>query len=442
MRRLRFRGGVVVALTIAMMSLGIAVPLAGASSGAGKITTIKYGSGGSAELPVNPPKPKGGNGGATAQGVTATSINIGDIMSISGPDPGVFSDVNNSAQAYANYVNSLGGVYGRKINLSVGDDAYDVVKDQAVCAKLIPQSFALVASYGFADSGCEPQVKSSGIPWLSSIVFDQALYGLPNVIAPNPDAYSNLEQALEIAAHKGTPIKKVWLCEIQAPGIAAQAAPEEAVWKSLGVQVLDLAPLPADATNYTAEVVQAKEAGADAVDCFSTPTQIDATIALEMAQQNWDPPIKRGYAVYSPDFIKLAGAAGKGWTTSVAVPYLNQKEFTSTPGGKLYSKWYKKVTGKAAPFEEAGSSGWVEMDEFVQALVRTGPDLTWAKFLKTIKTTKSFANFTADGVNPPYSVWPTTSGRCLAVVEDTGSALVQQSPKAGDLACGGKLLSG
>lgn len=442
MKRLHLRSCVVGAVTVAMVSLGAAIPLAGASSGGAKLTTIKYGTGGSPELPVNPAKPKSGNGGATAQGVTATSINIGDVMSISGPTPGVFNDVTESAQAYVDYVNSLGGVYGRKLSLSVGDDAYDVTKDQAVCAKLIPQSFALVASYGFADAGCYPQVKSSGIPWISQIVFDPQLYGLPNVIAPNPVAYSNLEQEVEIAAHKGTPIKKVWLCEIQAPGIAAQAAPETAVWESLGVQVLNLAPLPADATNYTAEVVQAKEDGADAVDCFSTPSQIDATVALEMAQQNWNPPIKRGYAIYSPTFVKLAGEAGKGWTTSVGVPYLNQKEFTSTPGGKLYSKWFKKVTGQQAPFEDAGSSGWTEMDLFVQALVRTGPDLTWSKLLKTIKTTKAFNNFSADGVTPPYKVWPTSNGSCLAVVEDNGTALVQEAPKAGYLDCGGKLLSG
>lgn len=427
------------ALAIAT-TLVAAVPVASIPASKEKITLIKAGTIGTPALKVNPPAPKGGNGGATAPGVTATSINIGQVMSLSGPNPGVFQEVVTDAQAYANYVNSLGGVYGRKINITVGDDAYDVVKDQAVCAKLIPQSFAIVASFAFGETGCYPQLKSSGIPWVSNILYDARMYSLPNVVAPKPNSYSNLEQILEIDQHKGTPIKKVWLCEIQAPGIAAQAAPEAAVWESLGVQVLNLAPLPANATDYTAEVVQAKEAGADAVDCFSTPTQIDATIAQEMAQQGWDPPIKRGYAVYDPNFVKLAGPAGKGWTTSLTTPALNYKALTATPGGKLYSKWLDKETGKPIPPNSIGvSEGWVEMALFVQGLVKAGPDLTQAKLLAALKTIK---NFSADGIVPPFTQWhEDTNDGCLAIVGDTGNALAQVYPKAGYLACGGQLFS-
>ena len=425
-----------------MSSASAAAPTINTSAigdAAGTITVMPYPPAADPEDAVNPPAPAGGNGGATAQGVTATSINVTQLMSLSGPNPGVFQGVADSAKAYVDYVNSLGGVFGRKINITVGDDAYDVVKDQAVCARDIPQSFAIVASVAFGETGCYPQVKSTGIPWVSQLVFDARLYGLPNVQTSPPNLFGNLEQALEIADHSGTPIKKVWLCNIQAPGIAAQVAPEAKVWESLGVQVLNLNLLPANATNYTAQVEQAKQAGADAVDCFSTPAQVDATIAREMAQQNWNPPIKRGYAVYDPNFVKLAGAAGKGWSAFVQVPVLDPTQFLASPGGKLYSTWLQKVNGKSSPTGIDDPEGWTAMEYFVQGLVKAGPDLTWPSVLAALK---SIHSFNSNGLSEPFDIGAQASFTgCGAVVEDNGSALVQEIPAVGYQACGGKYLS-
>ncbi len=161
----------------------------GGSAGGGlklsiPVTNFTYGTAGASELPVNPPLPAGGNGGSTAAGVTSTSIDVGQIVSLTGPAAGLFTGMTQSAQAYANYVNSLGGVYGRKIHITVADDAFDVSKAGADCQNLIPKVFALVGDFSLGDAGCYPLVKSSGIPSVAGIVFDPQLYALPNVFAP------------------------------------------------------------------------------------------------------------------------------------------------------------------------------------------------------------------------------------------------------------------
>ena len=69
-------------------------------------TLIPYGSGAAAEAPVAPSAPAGGNGGATAPGVSATAIQLGQLISLTGLAPGVFQGVANSAKAYVDYVNS------------------------------------------------------------------------------------------------------------------------------------------------------------------------------------------------------------------------------------------------------------------------------------------------------------------------------------------------
>jgi branched-chain amino acid transport system substrate-binding protein len=396
------------------------------------VTNFTYGTAGASELTVNPPAPAGGNGGSTAAGVTSTSIEVGQIVSLTGPAAGLFTGMTQSAQAYANYVNSLGGVYGRKIHITVADDAFDVSKAGADCQNLIPKVFALVGDFSLGDAGCYPLVKSAGIPAVAGIVFDPQLYALPNVFAPQPDNYSSLQPAAELALHPD--VKKVWLCEQNEPGIAAQAAPEAKVWQSLGVQVLNLPPLPSGAPDYTAYVVRAKNAGAQAVDCFSTQPQITAQIAHEMSQQGWNPEIKSGFSVYNPDFVKLAGSAGKGWTVGIQVPALNSAVFLATSVGQLYKKWTGQLpTNGTDPY-----FGWEYMDMFVQALVRAGPDLTQAKLESALQSMK---DFTAGGLVPPE---PTKGAgtECLSLIEENGQSLVQVEPTTpGQMICGGTYYS-
>lgn len=391
-------------------------------------TVIPYGSGAAAEAPVAPSAPAGGNGGATAPGVSATAIQLGQLISLTGLAPGVFQGVANSAKAYVDYVNSLGGVYGRKLQIQVGDDSFDVVKDQTVCQRLVPQVLALVAGYATADAGCYPLMKSSGIPVVGPLVFDPQIYALPNAFVPRPDYYSNLLQALQVALHPG--VKKVWLCEQDVPGVAAQAAPEARVWESLGVQVLSLPPLSSNAPDYTAAVVQAKNDGAQAVDCFSPDAQVTAQVAQAMAQQGWDPPVKMGNSVYSSAFKSLAGSAANGWSAETQVPTLDATQFLSTPAGKLYRQWVGGI-----PQTSYDYFGWEYMDVVVQALVKAGPHLTRANFIAALK---AIGDFTADGMSPPFNPASKAEPKaCVMMIQIVNGQFTQVVPQKGDLVCGG-----
>jgi branched-chain amino acid transport system substrate-binding protein len=414
----------------------------GASVQASKtITTIKYGEVPTPELAVNPKAPSAGNGGATAPGVTATSINIGEVVSLSEPAPGYFQDIATYAQAYAKYVNSLGGVYGRKLNITVEDDAADVTKGAAVCQNLVPKSFALVGVFAIGDAGCYPLVKSTGIPLISSNLFDPQLYSLPSVFAPQPDVYSSLQGIQNLALHKGTKITKVWLVEENQPGIAQQVAPEVAVWKSLGLQVLNVPLLPPNQPSYTSEIVQAKGDGAQVVDCFSCEAPLVAQLAQEMQQQGWNPPIKEGFAVYAPLFPKLAGdSAAAGWTVTTVTPVLNNETYLSTAGGKLQQKWVGSLPS-TTPSPGEAVFGWENMDMFVQALVKAGPDLTRAKLVTALKGMK---NFTSDGMIPPEPTKGHYSKDCYAIDEvTTTGGFKQVSPtNPAQLGCGGTWYAG
>src|SRR6202042_3119366 len=64
-------------------------------------------------------------GSASVPGVTATSITFGTHQPLTGPAAPGYSLIAPASQAYFDYVNAHGGVYGRKINLIIKNDQYN-----------------------------------------------------------------------------------------------------------------------------------------------------------------------------------------------------------------------------------------------------------------------------------------------------------------------------
>jgi branched-chain amino acid transport system substrate-binding protein len=82
-------------------------------------------------------------------GVTATTITIGGTVPISGP-AAAFGSVGRGSDAYFQYVNSYGGVHGRKIVYKYLDDAYEPAKTVQLTQQLVEQEkvFALFDTVG------------------------------------------------------------------------------------------------------------------------------------------------------------------------------------------------------------------------------------------------------------------------------------------------------
>ncbi len=77
---------------------------------------------------------------SSAPGVTATSITFGSHQPLTGPAAPGYSEIAPASQAYFDYVNAHGGVFGRKIHLDYKDDAYNPTNTVNVVHQLILQS--------------------------------------------------------------------------------------------------------------------------------------------------------------------------------------------------------------------------------------------------------------------------------------------------------------
>ena len=76
---------------------------------------------------------------ASAPGITATQILIGSHQPLTGPAAPGYSEIAPAANAYFQYVNAHGGIYGRKIKYTYLDDGYDPSKTVSDVHQLILQ---------------------------------------------------------------------------------------------------------------------------------------------------------------------------------------------------------------------------------------------------------------------------------------------------------------
>lgn len=104
---------------------------------------------------------------ANGQGVTDTSIKVGNSAAVSGGYAPVGSPFNAGIQAYFEMINSDGGVDGRKIEFAHIDDEFDPAKGKAALQTLVEDEeiFALVGHFGTPVVAATLQdIKSYGIP--------------------------------------------------------------------------------------------------------------------------------------------------------------------------------------------------------------------------------------------------------------------------------------
>jgi branched-chain amino acid transport system substrate-binding protein len=78
--------------------------------------------------------------GSSAPGVTKTSITFGTHQPLTGPAAPGYSEIAPGSQAFFDYVNAHGGVFGRKIHLTIKDDGYNPTNTVNVVHQLVLQS--------------------------------------------------------------------------------------------------------------------------------------------------------------------------------------------------------------------------------------------------------------------------------------------------------------
>lgn len=354
---------------------------------------------------------KASDGSATpagdTTGVTDTEIRLGTLMPLSGNPAAAWGiSLSKSMQAYFDYINDQGGVYGRKLKLFVGDNQYSGPVASEAIRKLVEQDqiFALIGSLGTeAHTAVYKYLEERGIPDLYILTGDSK-WTVP--VARNRFTalmdYTTEGHLFAKYVKENFDGKKLGiLAQNDDYGKEGEAGMKDGL-KELNANV-DVTVEYYDATqsDVTAQVQRLKGDGVDVMAFWGTPVVAANMMKTARETLSWDVPMMINGANALEIVATLAGFDNIEATISAVIGV--QSYELSNPA--IAEK--KAILAKYAPdvvWDNTSLGGYVIAQGIVGYLKQTGPNPTRESFLKAVE---SLCEYMCDTCLVPASTSPT-----------------------------------
>jgi branched-chain amino acid transport system substrate-binding protein len=333
---------------------------------------------------------------ASAPGITPTSILIGSHQPLTGPAAPGYSEIAPASQAYFDYVNAHGGIYGRKIIYKYEDDGYNPVNTATVVRQLVLQDniYALFDGLGtpthlavvnflnaekvpdvFVASGCDCWNEPATEPWTYGWQLDYIREGkiLGQYVAQH---YAGKKIGFFYQDDEfGQDGIKGLEDEIPASSVVAK--------ESYVDTNVDIAP----------QVAALRAAGAQVVISFSIPA-FTALLKLNSLKLSYNPQLVVSNVGSDPDtLIGLLQSIGKQSTTAASAlingivtdGYLPSEGESTNSWIQLFQQVHNTYDAKA-PFDGNVLYGEAVAYTFVQAMLKAGRNPTRASLQAAINS--------------------------------------------------------
>ena len=298
------------------------------------------------------------------------SIRIGAIFDRSGPTSDVGVPYSDGIRAYVDYVNSRGGIRGRRIQLVAQDTSYNVARSEQFYAQL--RTSGIVAIQGWATADTEAfrtRVAADRLPYMSASYAE-------SVANPRETPYNffvapSYSQQMRIALRyiaRQNPRRRVQVVVFYNDSPFGQSPLDDGrryvQSKRLRIDYRTTA-MPRGATDYTAQLTQAQRQGADYVIIQNTSSPA-ATLQRDISRLGMR--VRTICLNWCADelFVGLAGRAAAGvvgvqpfGTTGLRAPGLRAPtRWLARSGGNIHRKGIHYV------------QGWYTMAVMVEAIRR------------------------------------------------------------------------
>ncbi|MHB1486206.1 MAG: ABC transporter substrate-binding protein [Acidimicrobiales bacterium] len=377
---------------------------------------------------------------ASATGVTATTITLGNVSGITGVLANNFEQGPEAVQALFSAVNAAGGICGRQLKLLVEDDGQDAGKNAADIADEIPKVFAFVGSTSDADNGGVQEMVNANIPDIGAAINPNR--GVSPVYwstdgstiyeqGGHPYIYNTLANGLKAAGNFPT---KIAVLAYSVP-ISADAGQQfENMFVNAGSTSCfnDFSVSPATAS-LDQDVLEMKSKG-----CTGVITTMDVTgnakLLEAMARQGFHPVFAgTTFDGYTPAQISLPGAAAaQGFEINLPFAPFNE----NNPVIDLYQSQLATYEPGRQP-SGFGIEAWASAQMFLYALLKAGRSPTRASLTQAFAAIDSWNTGTATVPITPRLRRP--SGPCTMAVQVKGNDFQRVWPSSGFF-CNGQLV--
>jgi ABC-type branched-subunit amino acid transport system substrate-binding protein len=378
----------------------------------------------------------GDNGGNTDIGVTGNSVTVSNVSILTGPVPGLFAGAFNGTDAFFQYQNSQGGVYGRQLKVLPRDDQFDCGQNKSLTESDIPKSFAFVGSFSLFDNcGAGPLGANPAVPDVHNALSIDAAH-LANNFSPQPlrtgaaTGPFNYFKAKQPGAidKAGSLVGDVQSAKDSWVGI-------KATMESLGYKFAYDQLYSPTQTDFTADIVRMRSAGVKTLVLVSADVKGIARIAQQAKQQNFHPDLTiLGASAYDPQLIPLGTAdALEGMHIYLPTAMYLGEDRGSNQEVNLFLTWLKK-THPSANADLFTVYGWTSARLFAQALQAAGPQAKRATLQAALK---SIHQYDSNGILAPSDPAGKNPAKCYVIVDIKGGKFVRAPDSASGYRCDG-----
>jgi len=315
--------------------------------------------------------------GGPVPGVTDTEILLGTHMPLSNSPAASWGVVADGMKAYFEYVNSQGGVNGRKIKLIVGDDQYAAPIAVEVVRKLVEQDgvFAIVGGLGdsthlavmdyLAEQGVPDLFIAGGMPEFTDPLVETRFAALTDYVTEGRITSDYVKE------HFAGKTEGIIYENNEGGRLELQYAEE----RLAGSDIKIVSKQAYDFVNFdlTAQVQRLKADNPDFVYVIGNPGSLSSALKVAREVLDWDVPFITSAVSAVEMTIQLAGPSNAEGLVSATTGKMISE--TDDPGVQRHIELMKQFAPGVEP-SSLTEFGMMTAEYAVQALKNAGPDLT------------------------------------------------------------------
>ncbi|HWE69766.1 MAG TPA: ABC transporter substrate-binding protein, partial [Acidimicrobiales bacterium] len=353
-------------------------------------------------------------------GITATSVELGNISTL---DFGLFKGAAVGTQAYADYVNSTGGINGRTLKVNSANDGYNNgANNKALTQSALQTDFALVGGFSLNDSfGGTVLAQNPGMPDVS-VTLDPTTNQLANVVSPVPLGTGWELGPLQYFKQKfPTGVTAVGSLVANQPSAEAQWAGEKAAMEHVGYKVIYDNTFPITQTDFTPNVIAMKNAGVKVLFIEQMPVNYASAVIKALNQQNYHPTVVLGASTYSATLVSTSGGAAAtngDYLEQNASLYLGEDQST-IPAVGTFLKWVNVADPGFKP-DLFTLYGWVSAQLYAQGLQNAGTNPSRGSLLQALSKVTSYS---ANSLIAPTNPAQKANGNCYLLAQIQGGQI-------------------
>lgn len=361
---------------------------------------------------------------SSAPGVTADTITLGTISTVSGPVPGLGEAAIAAVRSYVAYRNATGGVCGRKLAVKTGDDGAENGRFRALATDMAATTIGIVGNFAAGDGGGVEVVTSQKVPAVVT-AFSDSFQNAPTVFDVNPPPANPKAVIGKYRYLWDNGVRTASIATLAQAQSIAQVNLQQALMEAVGIKVVNRQELPLSTLSFDASARAVANSKADYF-LFLGAGNLNSSMARSIKDTGYKLKFNEYLTAYGSKFIAMAGDASEGatsWARSLPV----EDGVGSNAELAAFVEWMGR-TAPGIPPDTIAADAWASSKALVDSLTALPGPITRDAVLAQLR---SIETFDGGGFFGPIKLAAKVSNNCFVAMQVVSGKWKRLTPDRG-----------